>query len=149
MAISVNVPLATNQILTDYAAMNANWEYVVLSDGTAGQVLRYSRLVVAYNATADSVQVYFADVWNGDDVDSSGTPHVITVVDVDTNWGFPTVGQLTIYAAGLTGNAVAAFAHITYNKTGESNISVDVNATASRSVEPIRIYSFFKFFNSF
>ena len=125
MAINVNVPLATNVLATDLAAINANWEYVVKSDGTAGRVLRCLRLNVAYNATEDSVQVYTTSVWNGNAIESSGTPYVISKGDSDAVWELDSNGiALTIKATGISGNAVAAMAVVTYNKSGETNIYV-------------------------
>jgi len=78
MAFDEDVPLAANQIAADLVSLNANMEFIISGDGTAGRVLRYSRLDVAYSATADSIQCYLADQWNGDDIDSSGSPHTIT-----------------------------------------------------------------------
>ena len=132
MAFDEDVPLAANQIAADLVSLNANMEFIISGDGTAGRVLRYSRLDVAYSATADSIQCYLADQWNGDDIDSSGSPHTITKSDSDTDWALNAGGtSLTIEAAGITGNAIAAIASVCYNKGGEGPIYVRAGITSN------------------
>ena len=132
MAFEEDAPLAANVIATDLATMNANWEYVISGDGTAGRVLRILRLDIAYHATASSVGVYTTSVWNGDAIDSSASPHELTKSDGDTNWALNAGGTaLTIEAAGLSGNAIFAYAVISYNKGGETDVYVSPAITSN------------------
>lgn len=129
MAINVNVPVTTNELISDLNAMRANLAYVILGDGSAG-VLRMLRLDIAYSDGTD-IQLYTTNVWNGDAIDTSGSPHVISKGDNDTNWIFAADGtDLTIKNAGLTGNAAAAFGVITYNKCGEASAVSRVSYSA-------------------
>ena len=133
MAFNEDVPLAANVIATDLASLNANWEFVISGDGTAGRIIKISRLVVAYSATdGNSIKVSLTSVWNGDTVDSVAVPHDITKSDGDTNWALNAGGTaITIEAAGLTGNAIAAFPYVTYNKGGETDVYVSSAITAN------------------
>ena len=132
MAFDEDVPLAANQIAADLVSLNANMEFIISGDGTAGRVLRYSRLYIAYSATADSIQCYLESQWNGDAVDTSGSPHDITKSDSDTNWSLDaSVYMITIEAAGLTGSVVAAFAKISYNNGGEASVYVLGDASSN------------------
>jgi hypothetical protein len=115
MGWNTSIPAMGNQISADIPDIEENLEFVIQGDGTEGRVLRLAKCVMAYSATANSIDVYLESLWNGDNVDSSGSPHEITRGDGDTNWSYAADGKkLTIETAGLSGNVVLAIGVWTY-----------------------------------
>ena len=129
MAFDENVPVAANQISVDLPAMNANWEFLISGDGTAGRVLRRTKITIQNGSDADTIKCAGVDVWNGD-----------TLAEEDNLGGGGDTGNfsldagqdtLTIEAGGLTGNAVAVLnAQLSFNSTATA-ITVEGKAVTN------------------
>ena len=129
MAFNANVPLATNTIAADLAAINANWEYVILGDGTAGRVLRRLYIKIEDGTNADTIKTTISSEWNGDTdaaTDNIGKSATTGNITLDASGG-----QLTIEAATLAGNCIAILStEITYNA---STTYITVNGSATNN----------------
>ena len=129
MAFDENVPVAANQITADLTAMNANWEFLISGDGTAGRVLRRTTLEISDATTATEIKLQTYDIWNGDanaaqdDLGKGETQGVFTLNgDGDV---------ITIEATGLTGNCVSVLATEIYYNDCETSLTVHGGATAN------------------
>ena len=125
MAFDEDVPKATNQISADLTQMNANWEYVILGDGTAGRVLRSSTLKVENGTTGNTLKCTLTSRWNGDAI--SATDDIAksaTTGDFSLNVNG---AQLTIEASGLSGNVIAVLASQIY--ANASTTVFDISAS--------------------
>lgn len=83
-------------------------------DGTVGRVLRFSTLTITYGAQADTLKCTLGARFNGDAIaltDNIAKGQTTGHYTLDANGVF-----LTIEAAGLTGNVVAAFAMVYINQ---------------------------------
>ena len=107
MAFDRDVPVATNIIAADLAAININWEHALLGDGTAGRVLRVMQLKVEEGTNANTIKCTPTSLWNA--TTTPGTTDNITKDGVNTgHYNLAANGQiLKILAAGIDGNNVA------------------------------------------
>jgi len=129
MAFDEAVPLAANQIAADLAALNANWEFLISGDGTAGRVLRLSTLTIDDGTEATKLKCTVASVWNGDaQAETDNVAKDATTGNFSLNAGGT---SLTIEAATLTGNAVAALAANLYENLSTTALDVHVTVTAN------------------
>lgn len=86
---------------------------------TTNRNLRFAWLIIESVGNATDINVYLEDLENGDDVDSAGTPHVISKGDDDTDWAFGAGGdELTCKNGAITGTHVMNFPLLTYNDGG-------------------------------
>lgn len=102
--------------------------YSILSDGTAGRVLRCSRLQLVDGTAAGTIRCQLIDRWNGDGTDIvNNIPPDNSVVDgFSLNIG----GQaLTISPTILSGNPVFASAKIIAQDTGDTGLLCDIEIT--------------------
>ncbi len=129
MAFDSDVPATANQIAADLVAMNANWEFLISGDGTKGRVLRLITLTIDNGTTGVGLKCTIASVWNGDtqaetdDIAKDGTTGNFTLNAGGT--------VLTIEAATLTGNAIAALAANIYQNLSTTALDVHVTVTAN------------------
>lgn len=132
MAIDINVPIATNQVSADLTAMANNMKLIVCGDGTAGRVLRLSKLTLTGRADS-SIDVKLDSVWNGNDITQE------TISSTGTNFDVTSLsGLITIKATGLGVNAVAVLdATVLSNK---NTFEYDHNVSAIASSNNILVY---------
>ena len=136
MAFDEDVPLAANQIAVDIVAMNANWEYVISGDGTAGRVLRDSYLKVEDGTNANTLKCTLVSRWNGDAIAETDN---IAKGATTGNFTLHASGyQLTIEAAGLSGNAVAVLSCSPHANT--STVVLDPDGTVTSNDIIITFY---------
>ena len=132
MAFDENVPVAANQITADLTAMNANWEFLISGDGTAGRVLRSSKLTVDDGSNANTLKCTFASTFNGD-----------TIAETDNVAKGATTGDFTldadgktakIEAAGLSGNVIGILAVWIQNNLSTTNLNINT-AVSSNDIQ--------------
>lgn len=127
MAIDVNVPVATNQVSADLTAMAANMKLIVCGDGTAGRVLRLSKLTIADGTNLNTLKLKMDSVWNGDDVAEEDNIYNATG---GTNLGCGVSGphedwfRIYIKNVGINGDAVAVLNTTFYSNNSGLLISV-------------------------
>ena len=138
MAFDENVPLAANQISADIVSVNANWEFLISGDGTAGRVLRVMRLKVEEGTNANTIKCTPLNVWNA--TTTPGTTDNITKDGVNTgNYNLAADGlTLLILAAGLGGNAVAVLSANIWANT--STVTTDLRVEVASNDIVIRVY---------
>lgn len=111
MAFDSNVPVATNTLAVDLAAINANWEYALLGSPTTvapitdTQTLRIMQLKVEEGTNANTIKCTPTNLWNAsttpgttDNIGKTGTAVGNYNLQVTTG------KALTILAAGLNDN---------------------------------------------
>lgn len=120
MAIDSNVPIVTNQVSADLTAMANNMKLIVCGDGTAGRVLRLSKLTISGNATA-VITVKMETVWNGNDI--AEETNLGNGGDTG-NFSLDAFGKiLTIDKAGFTTNIISVLNTTIYsNKISDSYV---------------------------
>ena len=127
MAFDFDVPLAANQIAVDIVTMNANWEYVISGDGTAGRVLRRSRLVIDDGTNATTLKCTLTSLWNGDAISVTDN---IALNATTGNFTLDAAGNiLDIEAAGLSGNCITTLGGNIYSNT--SNVPLHLYTRGS------------------
>lgn len=101
------------------------------ADGTAGRVLRISRLTVDNGTNASTLKCTLTSYWNGDTIaETDNIAKGATTGDFTLNAGGT---NLIIEASGLTGNAVAATGKVIGNATGQTTLLLDTS-TASNDI---------------
>ena len=109
---------------TDFADANA-----ILGDTTVGRVLRVSQLTIADGTNASTLKCTVASLWNGDTITETNN---VAKDGTTGNFTLNAAGTLlTIEAAGLTGNCVAAFGFIASDASGVANPTLDIKASGN------------------
>jgi len=130
MAFDKNVPLAANQISADIVAVNANWEYVISGDGTAGRVLRVSQLVIDNGTNASTLKCTLVSKWNGDAI--SVVDNIAKGATTGTYWTLDADGKiLTIEASGLSGNMVAVLSTRVHSNLTTTNLTIEATVLSN------------------
>lgn len=103
-------------------AINANGEYFISGDGTAGRVLRNIQLQIDGTNT-DTTKCTVTSLWNGDTI--AATDH-IAKGETTGNFKLDAGGNtLTIQATGFTGNVVAVLSSSVHcNRTGNEIVAL-------------------------
>lgn len=100
----------------------------IAGDGTAGRVLRLSKLTIEDGTAANSLKCTLASLWNGDAI---GATDSITKGATVGNFSLNAGGTiLTVEAAGLSGNVVMATGMKVYNG-GAPPLEVEVSFTGN------------------
>lgn len=87
----------------------------LLGDATASRVIRLTRLIIGDGTNNNTIKCTLTNRWNGDDIAETDN---IPKDGSSGHYSLVAVGHtITIAAAGLTGNALAAFSLLAINKT--------------------------------
>jgi len=116
MAFSKTAPAVGNQISADIVQLETNFDYMLLGDGTDGQVIRSAYFKVEDGTTADTIKCTMTDNWNGDAIAAVDN---IALTATSGDFTYSANGTVDIAASGLSGNCVAVLGHeICYNDSG-------------------------------
>jgi hypothetical protein len=125
MAIDINVPIATNQVSADLTAMANNMKLIVCGEGTAGRVLRLSKLTLT-GVNATTIKVKLDTVWNGNDITEETLTTTGTNIDISS-----LNGLITLKSIGLSSNAIAVLDATIYSNKNTFGYDHSVSGLAS------------------
>ena len=140
MAYSTNVPLLANVVADDLTAINANWEYLILTDGTANRTIHRCGLAISDGTDASTIRCLFSG--SG----TYGVPPEIAFVDniakdatTGTYYALNAAGTILTINTSLTTPKAIAVIGIDIN-TNTTTVAANVNAYVSSTDLLVSVY---------
>ena len=128
MAIDVNVPVATNQVSADLTAMANNMKLIVCGDGTAGRVLRLSKLTIEDGTGAGTIKCTMTSVWNDTGINTDAQDNINSIGAVAGYYIHRYTGYTTelliIDSTAFAGNIVSVLDTTIYSNSSDSTLDI-------------------------